>query len=112
MNVQKKIDVMDELLYLTKKSKLNDTQRAKFLNIVENLNTATEIQRERFIIYYNLSDKNKIPSGNYTIIARAYGCTSNAIINSVRSVRNRLIRMEEGFEELEKIVEECRNNIC
>lgn len=108
MDMKRRSDVIDELLCLTKKSKLSDAQRAKFLNIVENLNTVTETQRERFIIYYSLSDNNKIPAGNYTTIAKVYGCTANAIINSVHSVRNRLARMREGFEELEKIVEECR----
>lgn len=108
MDMQRRSDVIDKLLDLTKKSKLNDVQRAKFLNIVENLNTATETQRERFIIYYNLSNNNKIPAGNYTAIAKVYGCTSSAIINSVHSVRNRLARMRDGFEELEKIVEECQ----
>lgn len=106
MKVKDKSSVVDELLELAKKTKLNSTQKKRILNIVENLDNATETQKERFIIYYGFND-NGMNFRNLTKIAKVYGCTPSAVRTSVVSVRNKLIRLKENFEILEEVVKEC-----
>ena len=56
MNFKDKSLIVDSLIKLAKESKLNTEQRKRLLNIVEKLTKATETQKERFIMYYGLSE--------------------------------------------------------
>lgn len=103
MNDKDKSSIIASLLELTKESKLNNNQKKKIINIVENMNFATETQKERFMMYYGLSE-NGIKSRNFTEIAKMYGCTVSAVRFSVVTVKNKLSRLNEEFEEIEKIV--------
>lgn len=101
--------VVNELLDLAKKSKLNSDQKRKILNIVENLDNATETQKERFIIYYGFND-NGLNLRNLTKIEKAYDCTPSAVRLSVITLKNKLSRLNEEFEIIEQVVTECDKN--
>lgn len=101
--------VVDELLELAKKSKLNTNQKKRILNIVENLDNATETQKERFILYYGFND-NGMDFRNLTKISKAYGCTTSAVRLSVVSLKNKLSKLNEEFKIIEQVVNECENS--
>ncbi|HJJ16149.1 MAG TPA: hypothetical protein OIM60_07100 [Clostridiaceae bacterium] len=109
MKDEDKILIVNELLELAKQSKLNKSQKNKILKIIENLD-ATEIQKERFIIYYGFNDNN-IKFGNLTKIAKLYGCTMSTVRASVISVRIKLIRLNEECEIIKEIVNECKKDM-
>ena len=109
MKFKDKSMIVDTLIELAKESKLNTDQRKRILDIVENLEKATETQKERFILYYGLSE-NKKERKKLIEIAKIYGTTTSDIIHSIISVRNKLSRLHEGFEVIEQVVNECVNN--
>lgn len=109
MKNKDKSSVVNELLELAKKSKLNSEQKKRIVKIVENLEDATETQKERFIIYYGFND-NGVNLRNLTKIAKSYGCTPSAVRLSVVTLKNKLSRLNEEFEIIEQVVTECDKN--
>lgn len=108
MNSDEKSLTIDTLLELAKKSKLNNNQKNKIVQIVENMDNVTETQRERFIMYYGLNT-NGLDFKNMKKIAKIYKCTISAIRISIVSVRNKLVRLNEGFEVIEQVLNECKD---
>lgn len=109
MKSEEKSLIIDSLIELAKKSKLNNNQKKRILNLVESLGIATELQKERFILYYGFNTNGK-DFRNLNKIAKSYGCTANAVRSSVVSLRNKLSRLKEEFEIIEQVVNECKDS--
>lgn len=99
--------IVDNLLELAKKEKLNQEQKNKIVNIIDNLENITETERERFIMYYGFDRKG---CRRLIDIAKIYGCTSSSIRGSVFSARNKLLRHAAEIEKIQSIINECNNN--
>ena len=103
MQFERKREIMDNLLLFAQKESLNEKQKKAFLKIVKELPKGTNLQKERFIMYFGL-DKTK---GKRKKICEIYNCTASAVRESVMSIRNLLMRMpNEKIEMLQKIMEE------
>lgn len=59
MDFEEKSLLVNKLLKLAKTSKLSNNQKKIILTIVESLDNVTEIQKRRFILYYQLNTQNK-----------------------------------------------------
>ncbi|HJJ18556.1 MAG TPA: hypothetical protein OIM61_04725 [Clostridiaceae bacterium] len=95
--------IVDELLRLAKESKLKSDERNEIVNLVDSLE-ATEGQKERFILYYELSESGPKPA-SFAKIGEMYGRTSSAIMVSVIKLRNKLKRVsEENIHRIEEMV--------
>lgn len=95
--------IVDELLRLVKESKLESDERNEIVNLVDSLE-ATESQKERFILYYELSESGPKPA-SFAKIGEMYGRTSSAIMVSVIKLRNKLKRVsEENIHRIEEMV--------
>lgn len=95
--------IVDELLRLAKESKLESDERNEIVNLVDSLE-ATEGQKERFILYYELSESGPKPA-SFAKIGEMYGRTSSAIMVSVIKLRNKLKRVsEENIHRIEEMV--------
>lgn len=108
MKLKEKRDVVNTLIALTKKSKLNAEQNAKFLNVVRNLKNATEIQKERFIIYYGLDGTG---CKKLVDVAKMYGKTPSTIRGSAIAIELKLARSDEAFEVIESVVNEFEEKV-
>lgn len=58
MQFERKRNIMDNLLLFAQKESLNEKQKKAFLKIVKELPKGTNLQKERFIMYFGL-DKTK-----------------------------------------------------
>ena len=58
MQFERKREIMDNLLLFAQKESLNEKQKKAFLKIVKELPKGTNLQKERFIMYFGL-DKTK-----------------------------------------------------
>ena len=110
MKFADKSKIIDDVLILARQSKLNNTQRARLLNVIENLEDSTEIQKERVIMYYGL-EKHNSNTKKLNEIAKIYGVTISAIRISVVNTRIKIARRKEDFEIIEKIADECKMKI-
>ena len=104
MQFERKREIMDNLLLFAQKESLNEKQKKAFLKIVKELPKGTNLQKERFIMYFGL-DKTK--GKKICEMSKIYNCTASAVRESVMSIRNLLMRMpNEKIEMLQKIMEE------
>lgn len=101
-----KSKIVNSLIKLAKTSKLDIEQKKKIVEILDNMEIITETQRERFIMYYGLGVYSK-ERKTLIKIATIYGVTVNAVRYSITNVKNKLTRLENEFEVLEQIVNEC-----
>lgn len=99
-----------ELLDLLRANKLNDSQKNKIYEIVKKLPNRTELQKERFSIFYNLIKINSIdPKNRKCDIAKYYKCTGSCIRISINRIRSALIiTTDENFSIIENILKEYR----
>ena len=106
MQFERKSEIMDNLLLFAQKESLNEKQKKAFLKIVKELPKGTNLQKERFIMYFGL-DKTKGKRKKICEMSKIYNCTASAVRESVMSIRNLLMRMpNEKIEMLQKIMEE------
>ena len=54
MQFERKREIMDNLLLFAQKESLNEKQKKAFLKIVKELPKGTNLQKERFIMYFGL----------------------------------------------------------
>lgn len=109
MERAEKNKIIETLIKLAKTSKLNDEQKKKIVEVLDNMDIITETQRERFIMYYGLNT-NGLDFSNLARIARIYNCTTSAIRLSVVTVKNKLVRLDEEFKIIVDVVKECTEN--
>ena len=112
MSEDEKSLLVDELLELMKKSKLTKSQKISIMQIVDEQEKATENQRERFCLYYGLNVNDRKNMG-FKQIAELYGCSYNAIRNSISSMRRKIINYssDQEFLIIKKIVDDCKEGM-
>lgn len=104
MELEKKQEIFDELEILAKKGKLSKKQRKQIYDFIINLDTATDLQKERYILFYGY-DITKPRRYNYTEIAKMFNCTPPNIKGTVWGMRSKLLRLEDDDVKIfEKIV--------
>lgn len=103
MSAENNIITVEKLIYLMSNDKLNGTQKEKLLKAIKSMQIATEIQKERFILFYGLSKKRK----NYFEIAQKYDCSYTAVRSSILETKNKLSRVENVMDIIKEIVSEC-----
>ncbi len=101
--------IRDELLELLRKGKLNNNQRAKLMDLIDEDDTATENEKERFMLYYGINKNGRKPM-KFKQIAQIYGCSDAAIRNSVYSMKRKFLKYTDLKENLivKNIITECR----
>lgn len=80
--------LIDNLLELMQKVKLNNNYKEKIRKIIDNEKTVTKIEKERFEMYYGLNIDKKM---NITQIAKQYKCSYSAVRCSILNIRRKLI---------------------
>ncbi len=103
----KKSSILNDLLKLMRDSRLNDSQKLEVVNLIEQEKTATEIQKDRFKLFYGLN-KDGEKAMKFTPIAQIYGCTAATIRSSVFAMRDKLLKYEKEISIIENIVNECK----
>lgn len=101
--------VREELLELLTKEKLNNSQKTKIMDLIDKDDTATENEKERFMLYYGLNINGRKPL-RFKQIAKLYGCSDSAIRNSVYSMKRKLLKYTDTKDNLivKNIINECR----
>lgn len=102
----KKSKTVDTLIKLAKTSKLNNEQKNRIVEILDNMDIITETQRERFIMYYGLNT-NGLNFRKLIKIAKIYDCSTTAVRLSIVTVKQKLVRLDEEFKIIEDVVKEC-----
>ncbi|MBP3596892.1 MAG: hypothetical protein J6J60_05800 [Clostridia bacterium] len=109
MNIDEKSEIVSTLIKLAENSKLNNEQKDRIVEILDNMDIITETQRERFIMYYGLNT-NGLDFRTLDKIARIYECSTSAVRFSVVTVKQKLVRLEDEFKIIIDIVKECTEN--
>lgn len=92
MNIEERSDVVYQIIELARNNLLN------------------EIQKQKFLLYYNLNQNQQNTYG-LSEIARMYNVTPNAIRCSVGRIRNALVNLQdERILALKEILEDYENN--
>ena len=105
MKLKDKRHIVNTLIALAKKSKLNPEQKEKIFDVVKNLKNATELQKERFIKYYGFDGTE---CKKLVDMARICGVTSSTIRGSVIAMELNIARSDEAFEIVESVVNEYK----
>ena len=71
MQFERKREIMDNLLLFAQKESLNEKQKKAFLKIVKELPKGTNLQKERFIMYFGL-DKTKCKNTDFNRLQENY----------------------------------------
>ena len=106
MDFNERSSIVYHLIEIAEKRLLNDSQKQEICNIINRLESKTDTQVERFILFYNL----KIGEKQYRQcdLAKKYNCTSSAIRFSTARIRSKLISTnEKDLCTLKAIVNEC-----
>lgn len=89
-------EILNDFLEKSRKESVKRKNRKELYNKVLKLEKATQLQKERFILYYNMDptmkQKEKIL---YKDIAQKYNCSSAAVRYSICSVKNKLYAKNE-----------------
>ena len=109
MNKDEKSEIVGTLVKLAENSKLNNEQKDRIVEILDNMDILTDTQRERFIMYYGLNT-NGLDFRTLEKIAKIYKCSTSAVRLSVVTVKQKLVRLEEEFKIIAEIVKECTEN--
>ena len=82
-----------------KDGKISEEKKRLLYDLVINLDNATELQKERFILVYNLQS---IPNIKYNIsnIARKQNCSPSAVKYSIGRIRNYLINLKSEKKDI------------
>lgn len=78
---------------------ITNKEKKILYDLVINLGNRTEIQKARFLLYYNLFPKQK-EQYNFSSLATKYKCSSSAIRFSVSRIRNGLVNLNEDKREI------------
>lgn len=105
MIYEEKKSIVDTILHLAQKNMLSINQKNELYNMVKN-SDRTLIQKDRFIKYYHL-DINNDKKYNYTILAKEYNRTREAIKHSLHSVVIYTLLTDENIQILKKLLEEA-----
>ena len=98
MNNSKLSDI--DLFFVRLKHGWVSTEKKEILyNLVISLESPTSLQKERFILAYNLNSNNA-SKYNLSKIAREQKCSPNAIKYSVSRIRNFLVNLKDERKDI------------
>lgn len=104
--LKEKQHIRNKLMYLLEKDILTDYKKQKILEIVINMKDATDMQKERFVLYYGLDKKQK-RIHNASKIAELQNCTSSNIRQSINNIKLKIVRLpDEQIETIRKIIKQ------
>lgn len=96
--------IRDKLITFLEKKTLDDTQKHQLFELIMNIEDATPMQKERFILYYGL-DKEKIHSASK--LAKLQHCTQSNIRQAINKIKSKIIRLpDEKIDIIREIIEE------
>lgn len=101
------LQVHEFLKYIRKKN-ISIKNKEKLYLIVIGIKDRTDIQKNRFLLYYGLmpnQDKKKLRLAD---ISNMYNCTINAVRNSILRMTGAVVRMKN--EEKQKLILEIIKN--
>lgn len=106
MNTDIKKDIVYSLLSNVKENKITYSQKRILYDFVINLENKTLLQKERFILYYNL-DSTDLKKHTFSELSKKYGCSAEAVKLSHDTIRRALIDLpDEQIEILKSFLEE------
>lgn len=109
IDINTKSHIVHGILNYIKHGELTNNQKQTLYDIVMKLESKTELQKERFIMFYKL---NPVQKEKYTLssLAQFYNCTVSAVRCSIVGVITAIINRtsDEDFNALESIFEECK----
>ena len=101
-------EIVHELLDLIKSDKVDEFQKKRLCDIVIGLNKRTEMQKQRFIMFYKL-DVSQIKDYSLTDLAREFNCTPSAIKFSLSAITRTLVNIsDDKFQIIKDIYEQCK----
>lgn len=102
--LNEKQHIRDKLITFLEKKTLNDTQKYQLFELIMNIEDATPMQKERFILYYGL-DKEKIHSASK--LAKLQHCTQSNIRQAINKIKSKIIRLpDEKIDIIREVIEE------
>ena len=99
----------DKFFLNLKKYGISKEDQKILYDLVINLENKTEIQKNRFLLYYNLDSTQNEKEYNFSTLAKECGCSSPAVRFSISRIRNGLVNLKEKEREkflnlVEKII--------
>lgn len=99
--------IVEDILEFAKKNLLSDTQKQQVCKVLNNMKNKTDIQLERFMMFYNLKDNEK--QYRKCDLARLYNCSPNVISATLNKMSVKLKRIDEvDMLVLKNIVDSCK----
>ncbi|MCI8548387.1 MAG: hypothetical protein HFJ38_05810 [Bacilli bacterium] len=103
---REKQHVIDKLIIALDNRILNDVQKKQLFEFIMNIENATLIQKERFILYYGLQENNN-EIYNIAQIAQLHNCTKSNIRQAVNRIKSKITHLSnEKIEILRQILNE------
>ena len=90
----KKLSNIDLFFIRLKRGWVSEEKKKMLYDLVLSLDTATELQKKRFILAYNLKSEPNIRY-NLSSIAKRQNCSPSAIRYSVGRIRNFLVNLSD-----------------
>lgn len=111
----KKLTHVDLFFIRLKHNWVSKEKKKLLYDLVISLDNATKLQKERFILFYDLDSKLNIKY-NLSSLGRDQKCSSSAIKYSISRIRSFLVNLEDERQDtFEKIIKDddyfIRNNI-
>ena len=95
-----------------RKNSISIEKKRKLYLVIMGLETITEKQKRRFLLYYNLMPNDNGEKVTFSDVSKVYNCSGSAIRNSIVRVRNTIARLEDrkNRNKLLEIMEDWREN--
>lgn len=94
-----KLSDIDLFFIRLKHGWISEEKKKILYDLVISLKNATELQKERFILIYNLKSENNIRY-NLSSLARKQNCFPSAIKYSISRIRNFLINLNDDRKDI------------
>ncbi len=96
---------IDDFFIKLKNGKISNENKEILYNLVISLEKGTKLQKERFILFYNLNSENS--NYNFTSLGKQQNCSSPAIRYSIVRLRSFLVNLKDERKEIfEKLIKD------
>lgn len=103
---REKQHIRDKFITFLEEQTLNNAQKEKIFEIIMNMENATLMQKERFILYYGL-DKNKEKIHNASKISKLENCCQSNIRQAINKIKSKIPQLsDEKIELIRKLIRE------
>lgn len=102
----KKLNNVDLFFIRLKNGWVSEEKKQLLYELVISLDNATKLQKERFILFYNLDSKSNLKY-NLSSLGREQNCSGSAIKYSISRIRSFLVNLTDSCKEnFEKIIKD------